>query len=540
MANRFPLVFDAGTAKSIQELPTGDNLNLSGSSIVSAVNITATGSITVPTLNVTNINVNGGAIAAVATSNDYNDLTNLPQLFSGDYNDLTNKPGGGVVSYNDLTNKPVIATKISQLVNDVNFVTNAQINITSNQVTDLSAVATSGSFNDLTNVPNFVTNEQIVGGTLTVEVSNTGNLIGSVFADDSTLMVDHIRNEISALKLKTDVIESADFSLVATDRIYIKTPDFITIQSQSFEIYNDNSGTNISDQDVIRFNGNVNFSGANVTGLISSNITGDLKGSVFGDDSSVLVDAVNNVIQANTINGNIITATTLNSSAVSSDIGITITAGNGIQLLPSGIFNVPNATTVTFNASSAISLTATDDLTLTSTSGIVDFPSGTFVDFTGATVTGLTVLTGDVNGSVFGDDSTLLVDGINNTIPASVISGTFTEIDTSSITSNTNLTLDTVNLNLRASGVIQIGDTGSPSINLGNGSNAVSVPGGSSLDISDLTDINVSNSNITGLVAGSSSYTATVPTDWNGAVPTTVQEAIDRIVAAVKAGSTSV
>ena len=51
MANRFPLVFDAGTAKSIQELPTGDNLNLSGSSIINAVSITATGTITVPTLN---------------------------------------------------------------------------------------------------------------------------------------------------------------------------------------------------------------------------------------------------------------------------------------------------------------------------------------------------------------------------------------------------------------------------------------------------------------------------------------------------------
>ena len=102
MANRFPLVFDAGTAKSIQELPTGDNLNLSGSSIINAVSITATGTITVPTLNVTNIAVSGSAIGAAAISNDYNDLTNLPALFSGNYNDLTNAPAVGVVSYNDL------------------------------------------------------------------------------------------------------------------------------------------------------------------------------------------------------------------------------------------------------------------------------------------------------------------------------------------------------------------------------------------------------------------------------------------------------
>ena len=33
-------------------------------------------------------------------------------------------------------------------------------------------------------------------------------------------------------------------------------------------------------------------------------------------------------------------------------------------------------------------------------------------------------VTTDVVGSIFGDDSTLLVDGVNNLIPASVISGT--------------------------------------------------------------------------------------------------------------------
>ena len=34
---------------------------------------------------------------------------------------------------------------------------------------------------------------------------------------------------------------------------------------------------------------------------------------------------------------------------------------------------------------------------------------------------GVTVTTGDIKGSVFGDDSTLLVDGINSRIPSSVL-----------------------------------------------------------------------------------------------------------------------
>ena len=50
-----------------------------------------------------------------------------------------------------------------------------------------------------------------------------------------------------------------------------------------------------------------------------------------------------------------------------------------------------------------------------------NFVSGT-VDFTGSTVTGLNV-TGDITGSVFGDDSTLIVDGVNNTINGIVQGG---------------------------------------------------------------------------------------------------------------------
>lgn len=47
-------------------------------------------------------------LATVATTGDYNDLLNLPTLFSGSYNDLTGKPTLFSGSYNDLTNKPTI------------------------------------------------------------------------------------------------------------------------------------------------------------------------------------------------------------------------------------------------------------------------------------------------------------------------------------------------------------------------------------------------------------------------------------------------
>jgi hypothetical protein len=60
---------------------------------------------------------NKPTFANVATTGDYNDLLNLPTLFSGSYNDLTDVPTGGgggggdfSGSYNDLTDVPTFAT----------------------------------------------------------------------------------------------------------------------------------------------------------------------------------------------------------------------------------------------------------------------------------------------------------------------------------------------------------------------------------------------------------------------------------------------
>ena len=65
MANRIPLIVDRDDQNKLKELPIGDNLDLTGSGIVGAGNITATG-LTI-----------GGV--------SYNP-------FSGSYNDLTDKP----------------------------------------------------------------------------------------------------------------------------------------------------------------------------------------------------------------------------------------------------------------------------------------------------------------------------------------------------------------------------------------------------------------------------------------------------------------
>ena len=87
---------------------------------------------------------------------------------------------------------------------------------------------------------------------------------------------------------------------------------------------------------------------------------------------------------------------------------------------------------------------------------------------------------------------------------------------------------------------ITIGNGTSGNVILGHGSNTVKIANGGTLDLSDLTAINFQNSTIQNLDGSDIAYTPAENTDWNGAVPTTVQQAIDRIVAAVKAGSQDV
>lgn len=102
-------------------------------------------------------------LATVATTGDYNDLLNLPTLFSGNYNDLTNKPTlfsgsyGDLTDkptlfsgdYADLTNKPAIPANLSDLASDSThrLVTDALMS-SWNSKSDFS-----GSYNDLTDKP---------------------------------------------------------------------------------------------------------------------------------------------------------------------------------------------------------------------------------------------------------------------------------------------------------------------------------------------------------------------------------------------------
>ena len=183
MANRIPLVVDRDDRNKLKELPVGDNLNLTGSGIVGAGNIEATG------LTIAGVSYN-------PFSGSYNDLTDKPTV-AADTSELpegsgalyfTNervddrvaailREGTGIdIQYNDLLGTITITatggggggggssitTELTGLAtNQVlkwSAVDDAWVNgfVIYNEITgkpSFSTVATSGSYNDLVNKP---------------------------------------------------------------------------------------------------------------------------------------------------------------------------------------------------------------------------------------------------------------------------------------------------------------------------------------------------------------------------------------------------
>ena len=106
-----------------------------------------------------NSKANTSDLATIATSGSYNDLANKPTLFSGDYADLDNKPTLFSGSYNDLANKPTLFSgDYTDLTNkptipDISsYATKTELASKANSA-DLATIATSGSYNDLSNKP---------------------------------------------------------------------------------------------------------------------------------------------------------------------------------------------------------------------------------------------------------------------------------------------------------------------------------------------------------------------------------------------------
>jgi hypothetical protein len=223
MADNVPLIFDAQNNR-IKELPIGNNLDLTGSGIVNADSMFVNGRLTV-----NSIIINSQSLSTVAFSNDYEDLDNTPTGFTGDYNDLTNKPTvpGILKNLNDVSgDSPVEGDALiydaleglyrpKSIINqtDLDALTLGSLNnvITVGNVTDRFLKFTAGAWRPskvqyaevqdtptavsaFTNDLGFLTQQDLESG---IEITPTGDLTGSVFSDDSTLLVDGVNSLIN-------------------------------------------------------------------------------------------------------------------------------------------------------------------------------------------------------------------------------------------------------------------------------------------------------------------------------------------------------
>lgn len=105
-------------------------------------------------------------LATVATSGSYADLLNKPTLFSGSYTDLTNKPTIPT-QYTDANARAAISVSGS-------LAYNATTGVISYTAPTLATVATSGSYTDLTNKPTIPT--QYTDSNARAAISVTGSL----------------------------------------------------------------------------------------------------------------------------------------------------------------------------------------------------------------------------------------------------------------------------------------------------------------------------------------------------------------------------
>ena len=231
MANRFPLVLDTTDGNKIKEIPAGDNLDLRNVSIEDVQNINALG-----TINAAAVQINGQNLKA----GEFIDLTDVPNSYNGfegyliKVNDdgtgldfTTLGAGGSDFAVNDiLLNGDIIPEQLN--VSNIGSTTKrfAQIHsqifqgsikgfdgstvfdATTNQIPYAVIVGRPENVSDLPNDAEYITRAQlkatlpeVLGEDLTIEVNQTGNLQGSVFGEDSTILVDHINSRINAARL---------------------------------------------------------------------------------------------------------------------------------------------------------------------------------------------------------------------------------------------------------------------------------------------------------------------------------------------------
>jgi hypothetical protein len=196
---------------------------------------------------------------------------------------------------------------------------------------DNTITATGGITGDLTgNVTGNVTGD--LTGNVTGNISGdivgnvAGDLTGSVFADDSTMMIDGSNGKVVGDVQTDDIIVNGATGKITFDSL---TAPEITNGDSSVRMvmFGDDYSPGTA-QLYVEANNVWLYSDVTVEQalLVKGGITGDLKGSVFADDSTTIVDSVNSTLTANSVTVNSVYADELIGIDGSGDL--TIKGGN--------------------------------------------------------------------------------------------------------------------------------------------------------------------------------------------------------------------
>ena len=328
MTNRIPLIVDTEDGNKIKELPAGVDLNLEGSALINATSISTTGAITAASLS-----VGGTPLTTLATTANYDDLNNTPILFSGDYNDLQNKPFIPLRT-NDLQNVSSIAPNDGEalLWNNINNQWEPESIVTAlNAITnlqDLQNVIISGAVDN--KYLKYYSGAWRAANVTYAEVQNTPTNV-SQFVNDAGYI--------------TSETDSQSLSLVGSD-LTISNGNTIDlgIPTLTSELTNDAGFiTSVADPQELILNGSVlNITGGNNVDLqpLLDPLDGDFLGSVFADDSSMMIDGTNATVVGKVVGPQ---------STVKADIETIGNQGDIVSLdtLTTQLFNVTDSTNPT-------------------------------------------------------------------------------------------------------------------------------------------------------------------------------------------------
>ena len=323
MANRYPLIIDTLDANKIKELQTGDNLNLADNSIVGVQNITALG-----TIDAAVITVNGNRLVA----QNFLNLSDTPSTYTGNADKFVavNTAGTGI-EFRPLSAFGNVDVSSLDISGNILPVTNNTSTIGSNTLrfaevwaTDVYANLKSFSGTTIfdattglipyaalqgnpTNVSEFINDSGFAttsevnslignffggGGTLTADIT------GSVFANDSTMLVDGTSGTLVG-----NIHYPTIGSITAGTKVQLGTTEL----TSTIEPPTTNTGAigTTTKRFGIGYFQNINASGnitaATFNGTLNGVLIGEHVGSVYGDDSTVLVDGVNSTLRGHHI-----------------------------------------------------------------------------------------------------------------------------------------------------------------------------------------------------------------------------------------------